>query len=194
MIVNIPRRGTIYKRQLLQKYTYNICAENAYNPGYVTEKVFQSLEAGCIPIYWGNCPTEPSILNQEYIVDATMSPMRLVSKIEQIQKDAPSTKDIWNPDALISIFSTYLKMWSVVVKKLKPSKLNPSYPIIYYNYCRSLEECAEKLVSHWRVSKKLWYPRIHFRMYVPETRDNKEIWMEDLADLLYDRYKTTIIS
>lgn len=33
---------------------FSICYENAKNiPGYITEKIFDSFFAGCIPIYWG---------------------------------------------------------------------------------------------------------------------------------------------
>ena len=32
----------------------SICFENAQNiPGYVTEKIFDPMFAGCIPVYWG---------------------------------------------------------------------------------------------------------------------------------------------
>lgn len=35
--------------------------------GYITEKVFDSISAGCIPIYWGEY-LEPGILNPEAIL------------------------------------------------------------------------------------------------------------------------------
>lgn len=52
----------------LQQVAYNICPENSNYPGYVTEKVFEAIQAGCIPIYWGsNNVPEPTILNQSAI-------------------------------------------------------------------------------------------------------------------------------
>lgn len=48
---------------------YNICPENSEFEGYCTEKIFQALEAGCIPIYWGI--SKPEIINENsyYFVD-----------------------------------------------------------------------------------------------------------------------------
>jgi len=66
---------TLYKRYAdnkavyLQLYKFNICPENSVSPGYVTEKIFQSLYSGCIPIYngWSKNP-EPDILNPNIIL------------------------------------------------------------------------------------------------------------------------------
>lgn len=57
------------KHAFLQQYRFNICPENSNAQGYVTEKVFQAIAAGCIPVYWGsyNCP-EPEVLNPDAIL------------------------------------------------------------------------------------------------------------------------------
>jgi hypothetical protein len=42
------------KNAVLEKYKFSICYENAKDiPGYITEKIFDSFFAGCIPVYWG---------------------------------------------------------------------------------------------------------------------------------------------
>ena len=48
-------RGTVKsKREVLQKYKFAICYENARDiPGYITEKIFDCFFAGCVPVYWG---------------------------------------------------------------------------------------------------------------------------------------------
>lgn len=48
-------RGIIAdKLALLAHYKFAICYENAQQiPDYITEKIFDCLVAGCIPIYWG---------------------------------------------------------------------------------------------------------------------------------------------
>ena len=53
----------------LQQYKFNICPENSKSQGYVTEKIFQSLSSGCIPIYsgWSKDP-EPGIINPNVIM------------------------------------------------------------------------------------------------------------------------------
>ena len=57
------------KHSFLQQYKFNICPENSNAGGYVTEKVFQAIDAGCIPVYWGsyNNP-EPEVLNPDAIL------------------------------------------------------------------------------------------------------------------------------
>jgi len=48
-------RGTVKsKRDVLQKYKFAICYENARDiSGYITEKIFDCFFAGCVPVYWG---------------------------------------------------------------------------------------------------------------------------------------------
>lgn len=47
-------RGTVpCKHDVLRQYKFAICYENAVFPGYVTEKIFDALFAGCIPVYLG---------------------------------------------------------------------------------------------------------------------------------------------
>ncbi len=41
------------KFKAMQEYRFAIAFENSLGPGYVTEKLFEALAAGCIPIYWG---------------------------------------------------------------------------------------------------------------------------------------------
>lgn len=57
------------KLDYLKRFQFNICPENSNAMGYVTEKLFQAISAGCIPIYWGsyNRP-ELDVLNQDAII------------------------------------------------------------------------------------------------------------------------------
>ena len=44
----------VSKLETLQKYRFSICYENVRElPGYITEKIFDSFFAGCVPVYWG---------------------------------------------------------------------------------------------------------------------------------------------
>jgi hypothetical protein len=53
----------------LRQYYFNICPENSNSPGYVTEKLFEALYSGCIPVYNGGGGgregggPEPGIIN-----------------------------------------------------------------------------------------------------------------------------------
>ena len=56
------------KLEYLKSYQFNLCPENSNYSGYCTEKVFDAIRSGCIPIYWGsdNNP-EPDVLNHDAI-------------------------------------------------------------------------------------------------------------------------------
>ena len=57
------------KISYLKQFKFNICPENTNAMGYVTEKIFESIEAGCIPIYWGAYGNpEPDVLNPDAIM------------------------------------------------------------------------------------------------------------------------------
>ncbi|NCP72633.1 MAG: hypothetical protein COW76_01130 [Shewanella sp. CG18_big_fil_WC_8_21_14_2_50_42_11] len=43
-----------HKKPVMEQYRFSICYENARDiPGYITEKIFDSFFAGCVPVYWG---------------------------------------------------------------------------------------------------------------------------------------------
>lgn len=48
-------RGAVSSKfEILRKYRFSICYENVKElHGYITEKIFDSFFAGCIPVYWG---------------------------------------------------------------------------------------------------------------------------------------------
>lgn len=58
------------KVKYLSQFKFNICPENVSTPGYTTEKIFQSFDAGCIPIYYGGagCKIEEGVINNESII------------------------------------------------------------------------------------------------------------------------------
>jgi hypothetical protein len=63
-------RGEISsKYQILKKFNFSFCYENATGfPGYITEKIFDSMAAGCIPIYWGDSDISSLIPSNCYIL------------------------------------------------------------------------------------------------------------------------------
>lgn len=48
-------RGTVRdKREVLRRSKFSYCYENTRGPdNYITEKIFDSLLSGCVPVYWG---------------------------------------------------------------------------------------------------------------------------------------------
>lgn len=57
------------KLDYLRQYRFNLTPENSNYDGYCTEKLFEAIHAGCIPIYNGNNNhPEPDVLNQDAII------------------------------------------------------------------------------------------------------------------------------
>lgn len=60
------------KDKYLKSFIFNVCPENSDATGYVTEKVFEAVRAGCIPLYWGaGANPEPEILNKDAMIIAS---------------------------------------------------------------------------------------------------------------------------
>lgn len=73
-------KGTISdKWVILNKYKFCICYENSKDqPGYITEKIFDCFNGGCVPVYWG----ASNILN--YVPKECFIDRRLFSSDEEL--------------------------------------------------------------------------------------------------------------
>eukprot|EP00899_Mesostigma_viride_P004337 jgi/Mesvir1/13904/Mv16029-RA.1 len=47
------RSLNVVKKKIIAKYRFCVAFENAIENDYVTEKVYQGLYSGCLPLYWG---------------------------------------------------------------------------------------------------------------------------------------------
>lgn len=72
------------KLKFLQNHKFNIAFENSKVDGYTTEKLFDALAAGTLPIYWGNNLVEYDVPSDCYI---NVSNFKTISEaIEYIEK------------------------------------------------------------------------------------------------------------
>jgi hypothetical protein len=73
------------KMEILKQYKFNLCFENDLYPGYVTEKVFESWEAGCIPLWWGldaaNYLNPDSVIN--FAKNSEAETLELIANLER---------------------------------------------------------------------------------------------------------------
>lgn len=83
------------KKAYLRNFIFNICPENSSAPNYVTEKVFEAFEAGCIPVYWGDDTPEPDILNPKRIIfwQENSDNKANIQLIEGLYKDKKTRED-----------------------------------------------------------------------------------------------------
>lgn len=68
MIRRINPKEINDKLETLSKYRFSLCFENCVFPGYITEKIFDSFFAGCIPVYYG-APDITDFVPKETFVD-----------------------------------------------------------------------------------------------------------------------------
>merc|ERR1712194_624984 len=62
---NIPAKKTV---AVLQTYLFSLAAENGNSQDYVTEKVYQALSAGTIPIYLG-APNVADFVPEDSVIE-----------------------------------------------------------------------------------------------------------------------------
>lgn len=67
-LMSIYRGACPSKYEILGRYRYCLCFENMEMTGYVTEKIFDCLYAGTIPLYWG-APDIGSLIPPETYID-----------------------------------------------------------------------------------------------------------------------------
>lgn len=115
------------KRETLEKYKFSICYENAKNiSGYITEKIFDSFFALCVPIYLGEINIKKYIpencfidyrdfkdFNEIYKYMVNMSDVEYFAYLENIKKFVLNDKlDKFNAENFVE----------VVIKNMKYSK------------------------------------------------------------------------
>jgi hypothetical protein len=57
-----------FKWNVLPHYRFALCYENSCEPGYVSEKIFDCLRSGCVPVYLG-APNITEYVDQDTFVD-----------------------------------------------------------------------------------------------------------------------------
>lgn len=92
--VTMCKPGWIDKINYIKKYSYNICPENSIYPGYNTEKLFEALISGCIPIYWGDS-IEDKYFNKEKIILTEEQLNKSLKNIEHYKNLKPFTDNFY---------------------------------------------------------------------------------------------------
>lgn len=112
--------GDENKIKYLKNCLFNICPENSFADNYITEKLFQAFEGGCIPIYSGHVnPNKNIILENKYIYCNSRS----IENIEEnIKKGIDNIDDLINGDKLFKpeaneyISSCYSNLKNAILK------------------------------------------------------------------------------
>lgn len=116
------------KREYLKRYRFNLCPENSDSEGYVTEKIFDAISAGCIPIYWGsqNNP-EPDILNQKAILflqdnnnnESVINEIRILNDNSELYNEFSKQNRLMG-NAYEVIYDRFLNLEKKIAQIIKP--------------------------------------------------------------------------
>jgi len=78
------------KPEYLKQFRFNVCPENSNAYGYTTEKIFESISAGCVPVYYGSCGVpEPDVINTAAVLswDDGGDNSALVSLVRELESN-----------------------------------------------------------------------------------------------------------
>ena len=108
------------KKDYLDQFKYTICPENCDYDGYVTEKLFQALISGCVPLYWGSSnKPEPEVINQDLILFFDKSnPKGLVEKIKELETNSQAFEKLVCQNPLKDFAVDYIYELNQKTKKL----------------------------------------------------------------------------
>lgn len=114
------------KVDFLRQYKFNICPENTNRKGYTTEKLFEAIMCGCIPIYWGdNNHPEPHILNQDAILFYDKkNPGELLDQVRTLHHDPAAYLDFVSQERFMPNATDYIyEMFTALESAIKAQVL-----------------------------------------------------------------------
>lgn len=110
------------KQAYLQSYLFNICPENTAAYGYTTEKIFEAISCGCIPIYWGAELADKAVINEDAIIfwDRKNSGKDALKRIEELHKNPKLLEEFLTQPRLLPTAEEYiLDTFATIESKLR---------------------------------------------------------------------------
>lgn len=111
------------KRKYLNRYIFNICPENTSVKGYVSEKIFEAMREGCIPIYWGSeGVVEPNVVNPEAFIywDRESNGEQAIKQITELSKNPGMLQEFQKQPRLMPTAEEFvLDTYSMIENKLR---------------------------------------------------------------------------
>lgn len=182
-------------------YKFTIAAENAILYGYTTEKIYTSLEAGTIPVYWGNPEVEfdvnPEVIINCHSFDSFEDMLERVKEIDQ--NDELWCEIIAKPwlteqqekreaEELKRLYSFLDKLFSIEtpIRRRRPEG---TWPQVYQNFWLSKEAGSDKYRTYFEICSS-FCKKIQSGGYIYEALDQNMnsvviYGMGDIGRILY---------
>jgi len=124
----LPKGGDA-KKDFVRSTRFNICPENRPGDGYVTEKLIEAFQAGCVPVYWrgDGLDVEPEVFNQERIINLGLTGQNLsavADAVSTLEHDAAArarffSVPVLKPDAQAVVSSTCRALVDAFVRGMR---------------------------------------------------------------------------
>jgi hypothetical protein len=126
------------KIEYISQFIFNICPENSKgHEGYTTEKIRECINAGCIPIYYGNCDDDidSKIFNQNRIIrydpNNKKSMEDCYNKVKELYENKDKLKEFYHQSPYVEgadnvfreMFDEYKKKFSKCYAKNLKKKI-----------------------------------------------------------------------
>lgn len=98
------------KTAYMQKYALNICPENTSAYGYTTEKVFEAISMGCIPVYWGAEFADKMVINENAIIrwDRKDGGQSALEQIQELYANSKMLQEFLSQPRLLPTAEEYI--------------------------------------------------------------------------------------
>jgi hypothetical protein len=143
------------KLEFIKDYRFTISFENNSFPGYTTEKIYESMIAGSIPIYWGNERISEEFNTKSFInVHDYKNLNDVVNHIMELEKDFNKFNNLLSqPWVIPQIHKNYFEEERIL-------NFFENYVFKKKKYRATLNEKKRKIAAYVSVARKRVYARI----------------------------------
>lgn len=110
------------KVEYMKQFMFNICPENTSAYGYTTEKLFEAISAGCIPVYWGAELADKAVINEDAIIcwNRRENGETAIRQIKELWSNPKLMKEFLNQPRLMPTAEEYiLDTFAAIESKLR---------------------------------------------------------------------------
>lgn len=110
------------KKAYIQQYAFNICPENTSAYGYTTEKLFEAISMGCIPIYWGGQFADYQVINEDAVIrwDREYNGQQALKALSELYYNPHLLRDFLSQPRLLPTAEEYIQdTYSAIEHRLR---------------------------------------------------------------------------
>jgi hypothetical protein len=165
----VPDAGHQTKLEILSRYRFNLAFENCVDTDYVTEKLYDPLMVGCVPVYLGAPNVARFAPGGKCLIDAAgfPEPAELAEYLRRLDGDEsryreylewkrePYTADFQNLAALAGTTPSYRlcrKLSDMRRRSVGPLQTAPHSPVSFW----SIPRPGGRAVARGKLKMRLW--------------------------------------